>query len=256
MKLFSISILATALLLTACSNEPQPVTDVTESPAGANQAVVTEQPTSRPAPPVGGGTPSKLAGEVLETMNSGGYTYAFIDTGDASVWAAGPQTTVAVGDFVTASGLMAMNGFHSNTLDRDFEMIYFASALSGAATGAQQVDSVVKAKESSDSGISVAKADGGQTVEEIFTQKDKLIGTEVVIRAQVVKFNAQIMNTNWIHLQDGSGSEGTNDLTITTSATAAVGDVITVRGTLAADVDFGYGYKYALIIEGAEVTAE
>ena len=54
------------------------------------------------------------------------------------------------------------------------------------------------------------------------------------------------MGTNWIHLQDGTGGEGTNDLTVTTDATVAVGDTVLVKGLLAADKDFGYGYKYAL----------
>jgi hypothetical protein len=64
------------------------------------------------------------------------------------------------------------------------------------------------------------------------------------------------MDTNWLHLQDGSGAAGTSDLAVTTDATAKVGDVVTVTGTLALDKDFGAGYKYALIIENAKVEAK
>jgi len=191
-------------------------------------------------------------------MNSGGYTYALVDTGDATVWTAGPETPVAVGDVVIASGLMEMVGFHSNTLERDFETIYFASILSNRTGGPVQTDSVALAMDLDDVTNALAKAEGGYTVEEIFTKKDELVGKEVVIRANVVKFSADIMSTNWIHIQDGSGSaeNKTNDLTITTDVTAAIGDVVTVSGTLTADKDFGYGYKYALIIENATVTVE
>lgn len=255
MKLSSTTLIVSALLFASCSNEPQPSPDSSVAAIERPTSAPTEQLTAAIADT---SAPSKLAGSVMETMNSGGYTYALVDTGDATVWTAGPVTSVAVGDMISASGIMAMPGFHSNTLDRDFEMIYFASALSNTAVGAMHADPVAPALDLVDVTDALAKAEEGYTVEEIFTKKDELIGKEVVIRANVVKFSAAIMQTNWIHIQDGSGSaeDKTNDLTITTDATAAVGDVITVRGTLTADKDFGYGYKYALIIEGATVTVE
>ena len=57
----------------------------------------------------------------------------------------------------------------------------------------------------------------------------------------MVKVNNNIMNRNFLHLQDGSGDPalGTNDLTITSDGTAAMGDTVSVTGTLAVDTDFG-----------------
>ena len=43
---------------------------------------------------------------------------------------------------------------------------------------------------------------------------------------------------------------------ITTDTQAAVGDVGLVKGVLVADRDFGFGYKYDLIVENATVTVE
>ncbi len=40
------------------------------------------------------------------------------------------------------------------------------------------------------------------------------------VRGKVVKFTPQIMGKNWIHVQDGTGADGTKDLTVTTIATA------------------------------------
>ena len=57
-------------------------------------------------------------------------------------------------------------------------------------------------------------------------------------------------------MRDGSGAEGTNDLTVTTDAVVKVGDLVLVTGTLGSDRDFGSGYKYALIVENAKVKAE
>jgi hypothetical protein len=100
----------------------------------------------------------------------------------------------------------------------------------------------------------VKKAD--QTVADIFAQKDSLAGKEVSVRGKVVKFSQAIMQTNWVHLQDGTGSEGTNDLVVTTDAVVAKGDTVLVKGVLTANKDFGFGYKYDAIIEGAQVTVE
>ena len=91
---------------------------------------------------------------------------------------------------------------------------------------------------------------------EVFEGADTLVGNEVVLRAKVVKFNGGILGTNFMHVQDGTGGEGTNDLTITSRTTVRVGDTVLVRGVLVADKDFGYGYEYPLIIEDATVTVE
>jgi hypothetical protein len=63
------------------------------------------------------------------------------------------------------------------------------------------------------------------------------------------------MKKTWIHIQDGSGSQskGTHNLVFTTKDTANVGDVITVSGTVAKDRDFGYGYRYPVILEDAVI---
>ena len=63
------------------------------------------------------------------------------------------------------------------------------------------------------------------------------------------------MNRNWVHLRDGSGAAGKdNDLTVTTSDNAAVGDVVVVKGTVRLDKDFGAGYAYPVIVEDAKVS--
>ena len=64
------------------------------------------------------------------------------------------------------------------------------------------------------------------------------------------------MGKNWLHIRDGSGSEGGNDLTVTTSTAAKVGDTVLVSGKVGVDRDFGSGYKYAVIIEDAQVVVE
>jgi hypothetical protein len=103
----------------------------------------------------------------------------------------------------------------------------------------------------------IAKADGGKTVAEVFAEKDQLAGQPVLIRGKVVKTNPAIMGKNWLHVRDGSGAEGTNDLTVTTAgAVPGVGDTVLVKGLVSRNRDLGMGYVYDVIVEDAEVTVE
>jgi len=60
-----------------------------------------------------------------------------------------------------------------------------------------------------------------------------------------------VLGKNWLHLKDGSGKPGSDDLTVTTTQHAAVGDVVTIKGVVHLDRDFGSGYSYAVLIEEA-----
>jgi hypothetical protein len=103
----------------------------------------------------------------------------------------------------------------------------------------------------------IAKAEGGKTVAEVFAEKDQLAGKPVTFRGKVVKTNADIMGKNWLHVRDGSGAEGTNDLTVTTAgAIPNVGDTVVVTGPVVLNKDFGMGYTYEVLIEDAQVTVE
>ncbi|HUH03882.1 MAG TPA: hypothetical protein VML75_17925 [Kofleriaceae bacterium] len=233
---------------------------------GCKKDAARPDPASSPTPvatPTQSGPPASAGvegGTVLETMDAGGYTYARLDTGGAEVWVAGPTTALSVGQRIGVSGGSLMKGFHSQTLDRTFPEIYFVAALTaGGHAGAANPHApptnphgatAPTAPPVADVGT-IAPAKGGKKIADLFAEKDALNGKPVVVRGKVVKFNAGIMGRNWIHLQDGSGAAGTNDLTVTTAATAAVGDVITVSGTLATDRDFGGGYSYAVIVEDA-----
>ena len=60
-------------------------------------------------------------------MDSGGYTYVQLEDGS---WHAVPKTEVTVGDRVVIdAGALKMPNFKSNTLDRTFPVIFFATGL-------------------------------------------------------------------------------------------------------------------------------
>lgn len=94
-----------------------------------------------------------------------------------------------------------------------------------------------------------------KTIADVYQEKSELNGKQVTVSGTVVKVNNQVMNRNFLHLQDGSGdaAEGTNDLTVTSQETANVGDEVTISGTVVVDQDFGFGYSYPLIVEQATI---
>ena len=73
--------------------------------------------------------PGGFAGKVTETMDAGGYTYVLVDTSTNKVWAAATKFQVKPGDLVTVPEAMPMTNFHSQSLNRDFPVIYFAGSI-------------------------------------------------------------------------------------------------------------------------------
>lgn len=92
-----------------------------------------------------------------------------------------------------------------------------------------------------------------KTVEAIYMEKAKLSGKQVSVRGKVVKVNNGIMKRNFLHIQDGTGKKDTNDLIVTSNQTAKVGDDVTITGTVVLDTDFGFGYKYPLLVEKSKI---
>ncbi len=173
-----------------------------------------------------------------------------------------------MGETVTISGPMPMRNYHSKTLDRTFELVYFVARVE--VEGAERRNGeppsggpswMQKGREAAAEGVEVdlsgiEKAAGGKTVEELYAGKADLAGQEIVVRGRVVKFISGIMGKNWLHLRDGTGAPGSDDLTVTTDAMVEKGSTVLVRGKVATDRDFGFGYQYELIIEDAEITVE
>ena len=212
-----------------------------------------------------------ISGKVVETMNAASYTYVLIDTGAKKSWVAAPQFAVKVGDSAAIADAMPMKNYQSKTLNRTFDVVYFTGNISvnGAPAAPSTTAPIpapstaalppgqrtMPAKTAPDL-TGIKRAENGQTVAEVITGKTKFAGRPIAIRARVVKYNAQILGKNWLHIRDGSGGEGTNDLTVTTAGTAKVGDLVLVTGVLATNRDFGSGYQYPLIVEGANVVVE
>jgi hypothetical protein len=216
-----------------------------------------------------------FSGAVIETMNSGGYSYMKLrggKDGREDVWVAAAEFAVTTGERVSVSLDMPMEHFKSKTLNRDFPMLYFVSNVAregeplagarGPAAGPAAPISMMGSHQSAAAATTpverIPPAPGGLTIADIWAQRKALAGKPVVVRGKVVKVNNGIMDRNWLHVQDGSGTaaDRTNDLTITTAAEVKLGDIVTLSGVLAIGKDFGAGYAYDAILEGAKVTGK
>jgi DNA/RNA endonuclease YhcR with UshA esterase domain len=202
-----------------------------------------------------------VKGEVLEVKDVESYTYLRLKTKDGEIWAAVGKAPVKKGAEVTIENAMVMNNFESKSLKQTFQTIIFGNlaGTAGSAPGATGMDlatahsGTAKVVDAGD--IHVAKATGAnaRTVADIVTKSAELKDKPVVVHAKVVKFNSGIMGKNWLHVRDGTGSaaDNTNDLLVTTTSPAKVGDVVTVKGVVHTDRDFGSGYAYKVLIEDA-----
>jgi len=200
------------------------------------------------------GSNQTASGKVAETMNSGGYTYAKLVKDSKETWVAYSTLETHVGDYLDFQGCVEMQKFESKTLKRSFDSILFCGEPKVVPANPKKSPGSAGAAAKSTAKVKVDKATGANayTVSELFAKRSALNGKQVTLRGQVVKSASGIMNKNWIHLQDGTGSakNKNNDLVVTTTdAVPADGTVVTVSGKVAAEKDFGSGYKYKVILE-------
>lgn len=282
-----VSLLALAFLA-GCGKQPPKLDVKAAAPAAGPASAAASASGVVPAAPEAALV--TVSGTVLETMDAAEYTYMRLKTASGETWAAINKTKIAKGDSVTVTNAMVMDGFESKTLNRTFDHILFgvlatpgtapaAAPAAGSAaaslpmvsnhpptagTTAGQSPQEMAAQHGRAAGgpadapdVKVPKADGknAKTVAELWAQRAALKGTEVTVQAKVVKVTNGVMGKNWLHVRDGSGSKAAkdNDLTVTTDATAKVGDVVTATGIVAADKDFGAGYAYPVIVENAKL---
>jgi len=211
------------------------------------------------------------SGKLIETFDSGGYTYVHLDTADGKLWAAGPTTSTKVGDKIGFASKMLMKNFTSKTKNREFKEIYFAGnfIVNGSMStsspksvmptmpmaGAHSQDphkNKIKTEENL-FGQNVKKLKNGQSIADILADIKGFRGKTIKVRGQVSRFTANILGTNWVHIRDASTNE---DLTVTTQTQAKPGDVVLIEGQLLQNKDYGKGFVYDLVVHDAKMNIE
>lgn len=269
MKPGNILLLSTAILITGCVS----ATAAENLPANHPKIDLPTQTTTHEKT-------DSINGKILESMNSGGYSYVYIQKKSGEkLWVAIPETKITVGSQMSFKEGLLMTNFQSKTLKRSFEKIIFSNGII-TKTGQDKIASppkdlstppvnikdpkkkqVIIGSQPAMTGkekLNVDKAKGanGYTIAEVYSKSARLGSKTVAVRGKVVKASSGIMKMTWLHIQDGSGSKSKDNynLVCTTKASANVGDIVTVTGTLARNKDFGYGYKYKVILENSVIS--
>ncbi|HEY5649681.1 MAG TPA: hypothetical protein VLB09_03365 [Nitrospiria bacterium] len=77
-------------------------------------------------------------GVVVDTMESGQYTYVEVETPGGRYWAATPKINVSAGDRVDVTPGSEMKNFFSPTLNRTFEVIIFTPSVKVVGKGGDE----------------------------------------------------------------------------------------------------------------------
>jgi len=202
--------------------------------------------------------------KVKEVEQVSGYTYLLVKDKGPEYWIAVPSMQASVGDTYQYQGGMLMEDFESKELNRTFDKVIFLEAIFNVADqnahagqdhtgamaghGSQEVTpgSQVSAEKSN---VKVESVEGSVTIADLFSNPKTYEGKTIKVRGEVTKFNAAIMERNWVHIQDGTEYNGKFDLTATSSESFEVGSTVTVEGVVTLNQDFGYGYSYEILLE-------
>ncbi|CAG1772170.1 hypothetical protein BAC3_02381 [uncultured bacterium] len=202
---------------------------------------------------------------VLETFDASSYTYARVKEGDKEMWVAVAQMPLKPGDSLYYTNPLEMKDFKSSATNRTFDVLYMVQDVSTThpamiAGHGNTGDSPMpggfdhpKVQGIERQQIKVEKYNGGITIEELFKNPKQYEGKTVKIRGIVTKFTPDIMNANWLHLQDGTGTETGYDLTVVTNDKTEMGKLIVIEGKVFLNRDLGAGYQYPVLIEEAAI---
>lgn len=203
---------------------------------------------------------------VQEILNVTDYTYLRVLENNNELWLAVPHSETEVGKTIYYKNGMKMPNFKSKALNKTFEAIYFIERISTSPnfnidTLPVMPTSVTRnltknsiKPELKRVSVKLKKDKGSITIAELYKNKNKYENKTVKIKGKVTKFNPAIMDKNWIHIQDGTEFNNNFDLTATINIDVKVGDVVTIKGKVSLNKNFGAGYVYSIILDNATLT--
>lgn len=232
------------LLMMACESKPKTIEAIETSPTMENQQ------SDESATAIHKG----VVEDILQTSK---YTYLYMSGEGENKWIAIPKSEIEIGETYYYRGGLKKNNFKSTEHDRVFETVYLVSGVGkdpasiGATGGNPHLNTHPGA--TTDENTKIEPPTGGITIATLLANPKKYDGQTVRVKGRCIKVNNMIMNRNWVHLQDGSLTGETQDLTITTTENIPVGAIVALEGKITLNKDFGAGYKYEILMEEAKL---
>ena len=257
MKIFKLLfILGIGVLVVSCNQGPKIIATPVSSESAASSAstgIFSDESSSAVSQtaPVSSDVHTV---KVLEVLPTSKYVYLKVDENGEEFWIATSKKEVEVGKtYFYKNGILKTN-FESKEHNRVFDKVYLVANIVPANHGNQSstVSKEINETAEVESPIQV-DVEGSIKIAEIVNNKSKYNGKEVQISGKCTKLNPNIMGRNWVHLKDGSMDDF--DLVITSEHAVPEGHIVTMKGTVVLDKDFGAGYKYDLIIENGEIVS-
>lgn len=249
---YTLCFIGTLILITACHNGPKVIEPTPLKESSQDTSTQLDSNTE-----VSSNTKfhSVVVTEVLPTSK---YVYLKVREGQEEFWIATGKMEVKKGEtYFYSSGLLKTD-FRSEEYNRVFEKIYLVSKLVSKEDHANLAKNESRGNSVEDKNIAQKENipthtekeiqhKGAITIAELLKDPEKYEGHSVEVSGTCVKVNPNIMDRNWIHLQDGTQDDF--DLVVTANAPVSEGSTITIRAVVALNRDFGSGYSYDLILE-------
>ena len=191
--------------------------------------------------------------DVIDVIEAKGYNYVqALEKGD-TIWLAMGKSKVNKNQTYYYTEVMEMKNFTSKELGKTFETIYFLDNLLENPREPLPGEQHTQPAATGPIVDELPSVEGVITIKELFENRSEYANKSITVQGRVTKVNLDILDRNWVHIQDGTKSEDNFDLTITTKDAPEVGEVVKFTGTVAVDKDFTMGYKYKLILENASL---
>lgn len=245
-------------LIVACNNGPRVIEPST--PSQPSQSNIFEidpkvQVIEKQGTPFGGELHKVTVKKVLQAMR---YVYLEVEENEHTFWIATRKKEVAVGESYFYQGGLLKTNFESKEHSRMFDTIYLISNLVSTDHSKHSTSStpIPKTIEPSSEEIPTHTEKtfdhkGLLSISELVQNPAKYEGHTVQIKGKCVKVNPNIMDRNWIHIQDGT--QDNFDLVVTSATFVPEGKTVTIKAVVSRNRDFGAGYRYDLILENGMI---
>ncbi len=246
-----------AVLMMACNNGPKVIQSSTEQNESPKSGIFTPDPSTQ----VVTSTDQSFSNDlhtisVNEVLPATRYVYLNVSEGDSKFWIATRKQDIKKGETYFYRGGLLKTNFESKEYNKVFDTIYLISNLvsqdhskhTGDLNTSVQKNAPIAQKENIPTHTDkIVEHKGSIKIAELIKDPKKYEGHTIQLSGTCVKVNPNIMDRNWLHLQDGSKDDF--DLVITSNTFVPEGSDITIRATVVLNKDFGAGYKYDLILE-------